>query len=155
MSEIKCRICNKQIDKSQAIQIKPRIYVCCDECKRVYESKGKPTKLVNNGRKELLDYINQICPNANFVVISSQLKKMMTDCPKMTYGGIKYTIWYIANHAGKDVSISPLGLVPYYYDEAANYYKWLRQIKNQIIAYDFVQNEETVIKTIREEDVFD
>ena len=29
----------------------------------------------------------------------------MADCPKMTYGGIKYTIWYIANHAGKDVSI--------------------------------------------------
>lgn len=53
------------------------------------------------------------------------------------------------------MSISPLGLVPYYYDEAANYYKWLRQIKNHIIAYDFVQNEETVIKTIKEEDVFD
>lgn len=153
MSEIKCRICNKQIDKSQAIQIKPRIYVCCDECKRVYESKVKPP--VNKGRKELFDYISQICPNANFVIISSQLKKMMVDCPKMTYGGIKYTIWYISNHAGKDVSISPLGLVPYYYDEAANYYKWLRQIKNQIIAYDFVQNEETVIKTIKEENVFD
>ena len=53
------------------------------------------------------------------------------------------------------MSISPLGLVPYYYDEAANYYKWLRQIKNHIIAYDFVQNEETIIKTIKEEDVFD
>ena len=46
MSEIKCRVCNKQIDKSQAIQIKPRIYVCCDECKQAYESKGKPTKPV-------------------------------------------------------------------------------------------------------------
>ena len=46
------------------------------------------------------------CQHANFVVISSQLKRMMADCPKMTYGGIKYTIWYIANHAGKDVSIS-------------------------------------------------
>ena len=102
MSEIKCRICNKQIDKSQAIQIKPRIYVCCDECKQAYESKGKLTKPVNNGRKELLDYIGKICPNANFVVISSQLKRMMADCPKMTYGGIKYTIWYIANHVGKD-----------------------------------------------------
>ena len=105
MSEIKCRICNKQINKSQAIQIKPRIYVCCDECKQAYESKGKLTKPVNNGRKELLDYIGKICPNANFVVISSQLKRMMADCPKMTYGGIKYTIWYIANHVGKDVSI--------------------------------------------------
>lgn len=155
MSEIKCRIYNKQIDKSQAIQIKLRIYVCCDECKQAYESKGKLTKPVNNGRKELLDYIGKICPNANFVVISSQLKRMMADCPKMTYGGIKYTIWYIANHAGKDVSISPLGLVPYYYDEAANYYKRLRQIKNQIVTYVFVQNEETVIKTIKEENVFD
>lgn len=155
MSEIKCRICNKQIDKSQAIQIKPRIYVCCDECKQAYESKGKLTKPVNNGRKELLDYIGKIYPNANFVVISSQLKRMMADCPKMTYGGIKYTIWYIANHVGKDVSISPLGLVPYYYDEAGNYYKRLRQIKNQIVTYVFVQNEETVIKTIKEENVFD
>lgn len=43
--------------------------------KQAYESKGKLTKPVNNGRKELLDYIGKICPNANFVVISSQLKK--------------------------------------------------------------------------------
>ena len=149
MSKIKCRICNKQIDKSQATQIKPKIYVCCDECKQAYESKGKPTKPVNNVRKELLDYISRICPNTNFVVISSQLKKMMADCPKMTYGGIKYTIWYIANHTSKDVSISPLGLVPYYYDEAANYYKWLRQIKNQIIAMILFKMKRRLLRQLK------
>ena len=46
------------------------------------------------------------------------------------------------------MSISPLGLVPYYYDEAANYYKWLRQIKNHIIAYDFVQMDKYHIDSI-------
>lgn len=151
---IKCKICNKQIDKSQAIQIKPKVYVCCDECKRAYESKNKSTKSVNNGRKELLDYISQICPNANFVIISSQLKKMMADYPKMTYGGIKYTIWYIKNHIGKDVSVTPLGLVPYFYQEAEDYYKWLKAIRRQIISYDIILDEEIVLKTEKEEDVF-
>ena len=154
MSEIKCRVCNKQIDKSQAIQIRSRVYVCCDECKQVYESKSSTTKPVNNGRKKLLDYIHQIAPNANMRLVGIQLAQLMKDNPDMTYGGIAYTIRYIHNELGKDISQSPLGLVKYKYDECKKYYAWLNQIKQNIQQWQAEDGVDVVIKKNNEEDVF-
>lgn len=154
MSEIKCRVCNKRIDKSQAIQIKSRVYVCCDECRQVYESKGSTTKPVTNDRKKLLDYIRQVAPNANMRLVGIQLAQLMKDNPDMTYGGIAYTIRYIHKELGKDISKSPLGLVKYKYDECKKYYSWLNQVRQNIQQWQVEDVVATIMKRNDEEDVF-
>ena len=149
---MKCRQCGKEMDKSDAIQIKQRIYVCSCECKEAYDKAHKPQDNANKDRKMLLDYIKSISPDANFRIIGSQLANLMKENPDMTYSGIAYTIRYM-NSIGLDVKKSPLGLVKYKYDEAYLYWKWQKEMKRNVAAWHPVENKEIVIKN-KPEDIF-
>ena len=60
-------------------------------------------------RKALLDYIKALNPNANFIAIASQLKRMTDE--GMTYSGIRYALWYSVNV--KQMPYKGVGIVPY------------------------------------------
>lgn len=70
-------------------------------------------------RKALLDYIKALDPNANFILIGSQIKRM-TD-GSMTYSGIRYALWYSINI--KQMKYKGVGIVPYVYEEAKAYWQ--------------------------------
>lgn len=121
---------------------------------RPKKEKAPPSKSEME-RKALFDYINEVwVGEKDFKKIASQIKRMMIDNSEMTYGGIHYTIWYAINHQG--ISMSNIGIVPYLYDEARAYCKWLANIKSQVKEWKNEEKEITIASAIREreEDIF-
>lgn len=101
-------------------------------------------------RKALLDYIKSLDPNANFIMIGSQLKRMLAE--GMTYAGIRYALWYSINVRGMDYK--GMGIIPYVYDEAKRYWQWQQQMKAQVAGWKQVDEDAVVVKRQREDEVF-
>lgn len=141
---MKCRQCGKEITKENAIQIKTRLYACSEKCKQDYEKAHAPQDNVDNGRKMLFDYIKTVAPDVNFRLVGIQLANLMKEYPDMTYNGIAYTIKYIKNYLGLDVSETPLGLVKYKYDEAHRYWQWRTTAKKSIKNTPISDDEQTI-----------
>ena len=81
--------------------------MCSEKCKQDYEKAHAPQDNVDNGRKMLFDYIKTVAPDVNFRLVGIQLANLMKEYPDMTYNGIAYTIKYIKNYLGLDVSETP------------------------------------------------
>ena len=155
---MKCRQCGKEINKDAAIQIKPRIYVCSADCEQKYEYKNvKSTQNNKDDLIELKSYISQLYNGeVNWPLIMKQLRQMREE-----YGyknsGILYTLKYAHDIKEIDFNGSGIGLVPYLYNEAKNFYNQLSQVKKSVdnlqnICYD----EVTIVKKInKQEDVFE
>lgn len=117
---------------------------------RPKKEKAPPSKSEME-RKALFDYLSKIwVGEINYGQIGAQLKKMITDNPEMTYGGIQYTIWYAKNHQG--MQINSIGIVPYLYDEARAYCRWLANIKKQVKEWKNEEKEIVIASAIREEE---
>lgn len=157
---ITCRVCKTKVDKDSAICLKPKIYVCCEECKEQYLSKEKNKTSQDKDsqdRKEFMDYFKSIChEEINYKIIYSMLKKMMKGNPSFTYNGMKYTLWYI--HDILNINITGVGIIPYYYDEAKKYYDKKQKMKQAIKQSNVRQDTKTIcrrIKRIEDEDIFE
>ena len=102
-------------------------------------------------RKALLAYIKELDPNANFILITSQLKRMTTE--GMTYSGIRYALWYSINV--KQMPYRGVGIIPYVYKEAKTYWQWQQRMKKQVASWQPQDNDAVVVKRHdKEEDVF-
>lgn len=101
-------------------------------------------------RKELLAYIKTIDPNANFILITSQLKRMTDE--GMTYSGIRYALWYSINV--KQMPYKGVGIIPYIYEEAKAYWQWQQRMKQQVASWQPQDNDAVVVKRQREDEVF-
>lgn len=101
-------------------------------------------------RKALLDYIKSLDPDANFIMIGSQLKRMTDE--GMTYAGIRYALWYSINVKGAEYK--GIGIVPYVYDEAKKYWQWQQKMKVQVAGWKQADEDAVVVRYDKEEDVF-
>lgn len=101
-------------------------------------------------RKALLDYIKELDPDANFITIGSQLKRMITD--GMTYSGIRYALWYSINV--KQMPYKGVGIIPYVYEEAKAYWQWQQRMKQQVASWQPQDDDAIVVKRQREDEVF-
>ena len=101
-------------------------------------------------RKALLAYIKELDPNANFILITSQLKRMIDD--GMTYSGIRYALWYSINV--KQMPYKGVGIIPYVYEEAKTYWKWQQRMKQQVASWQPQDNDAIVVKRQKEDEVF-
>lgn len=101
-------------------------------------------------RKALLAHIKALDPNANFITISSQLKRMTDD--GMTYSGIRYALWYSINV--KQMPYKGVGIVPYVYEEAKAYWQWQQRMKQQVASWKLQDNDVVVVKRQRDDEVF-
>lgn len=160
MATITCRVCKTKADKDSAICLKPKIYVCCEECKEQYISKenNKANKSKDSqDRQEFIAYLKSMCSQElNYKIVGSMLKKMMKDNPSFTYNGMKYTLWYI--HDVLNINITGVGIIPYYYDEAKRYYEKKQKMKQAIKQSNVRQETKTIcrrIKKIEDEDIFE
>ena len=101
-------------------------------------------------RKALLDYIKSLDPNANFILITSQLKRMTDE--GMTYSSIGYALWYSVNV--KQMPYKGVGIIPYVYEEAKAYWQWQQRMKQQVASWQPQDNDAVVIKRQRDDEVF-
>ena len=101
-------------------------------------------------RKALLAYIKALDPNANFILITSQLKRMIDE--GMTYNGIRYALWYSINV--KQMPYKGVGIIPYVYEEAKAYWQWQQCMKQQVASWQPQDNDAVVVKRQREDEVF-
>lgn len=101
-------------------------------------------------RKALLAYIKELDPNANFILITSQLKRMTDE--GMTYSGIRYALWYSINV--KQMPYRGVGIIPYVYEEAKTYWQWQQRMKKQVVSWQPQDNDAIVVRHDKEEDVF-
>ena len=91
------------------------------------------------------DWINLISGG-----IKKVLKKQYKD---YTYNGMRYCLWYIHEH--QRIPIKSIAIVPYYYEEAKNYYRWIQNIKKSLNEYSEETNEKVITKQEVEEDIFE
>lgn len=101
-------------------------------------------------RKALLAYIKELDLNANFILIGSQLKRMTDD--GMTYGGIRYALWYSVNV--KQMPYRGVGIIPYVYEEAKTYWQWQQRMKKQVASWQPQDNDAVVVRHDKEDEVF-
>lgn len=151
-SKVKCRQCGKQVDKSIAIEIKPRMYVCSEQCNNEWqlehEQKSKPVAEKSPMRK-LTDYVRSYAPNTAWVKFGANVQRMCKD--GMTVAGIHYTLWYMREHEQMLLDGDGLGLVQWYYDAAKNFYQWQQRMKRQVSNWQQTSNAAVKVKQANEE----
>lgn len=151
--QVKCRQCGKMIDKPAAIQLPNGYYMCSEQCRDEWMAAHapKPKQPPNDDRKALLAYIRQLDHNANFIVITAQLKRMIADYG-MTYAGMRYALWWSVNMANKPYK--GIGILPYVYQDAKNYWQWQQRMKQQVAGWTPADDDAVIVRHDKEEDVF-
>lgn len=154
-SKVKCRQCGKQADKSIAIEVKTRMYVCSEQCynewQLAHEQKSSPVAEKSQMR-QLTDYVQSYAPNTAWVKFGANVQRMCKD--GMTISGIHYTLRYMREHEQVQMYGDGLALVPYYYEEARNYYQWQQRMKQQVAGWTPTDNDAVIVRRDKEEDVF-
>ena len=151
---VKCRQCGKLIDKSNAIQLTNRFYMCSEQCSDEYISthQRKPKEPAKRSSYTLLmDYIKQLDPNANFMAITAQLKRMAADY-SMTYNGMRYALWYSVNI--KNLPYKGIGILPYVYQESKDYWDWQQHMKQQVADWMPQDDDAIIVRRDVEENIF-
>ena len=140
---VKCSICGAQFDrdKVQAVRTGARRYAhaTCDPNNKDFvplaEGKTEDPDLT-----KLNDYINQLFgSSANWAQIKRQIKIYTTE-NKYSYSGIMKSLIYFYQVKGNsiDKANGALGIVPFVYQDAYNYYYSLFIAKNQNITKDII-----------------
>lgn len=154
--KVKCRQCGKQVDKSSAIEIKPRQYVCSQQCaddyRLAHEKQNSQDKPLSDMRR-LTDYVQSYAPNTNWTALITYAKKLCRDS-NMTIPGIAYCLWYMREIAEIVFDGDGIRLVPYYYDMSKNWYKWRQDMKRQMAGWKPDDKEQEIVKLDVERDVF-
>ena len=153
----KCKNCGKEIDKDIAYKVGKASYYCNERCynnklekqntnKRIYKPKE------NTDRRDLTDYIQKIYlengydkSEINWTMICSQIKNILQDYNKWTYVTLQYILYYMyeileINLFAEESKGSILTLIPFYGQEAEQYYYQNCEIENSIKNFDFNDN---------------
>lgn len=149
---VKCRQCGKQVDKSAAIEIKPRIYVCSEQCNNEWQlAHEQKSRLVaeKSPMRKLTDYVQSYAPNTPWVKFGANVQRMCKD--GMTVAGIHYTLWYMREHEQMQLDGDGLGLVQWYYDAAKNFYQWQQRMKQRVSNWQQTSNAAIKVKQANEE----
>lgn len=154
-SKVKCRQCGKQVDKSTAIEVKSRIYVCSEQCHNewqlAHEQKGKSVS-EKSPMRQLTDYVQSYAPDTAWVKFGANVQRMCKD--GMTISGIHYTLRYMREHEQVQMYGDGLALVPYYYDASRAYWNWQQRMKQQVAGWTPADNDAVIVRHDKEEDVF-
>lgn len=157
--QIKCKQCGQTSDRDKAVKISDRIYCCSKECAEMFlESKNNKKKnyksVKGTARESCTDYIQALYIQNNtpknkirWEIIGSQLSNMLKEHKNWNYSTIKFTLQYMNDIAGVNLFDGSQGtilnLVPFYVDEAKDYYFELQDIKKAVNEFEF--NDEVIV----------
>lgn len=137
---IKCSICGETFDrdKIQAVRTGPRRYAhaTCDpnntDLVPLVVKETKTTK-EQEDMKALKAYINEIYgKSANWVLITKQIKEFQKEYQYTTSGILKTLTWFYGVKGNStEKSNGGIGIVPFAYQDAFNYYYDLFVAKSQ------------------------
>lgn len=134
MAEVKCYFCENKVDKKVAIKADKKNFH--PQCYQSYLDK-----------KDCCDYICSIFNlKAPGPRIYSQLSTFVSQ-KNYSYKNIKLTLkyWYEVKKQSREKAGEGIGIVPYIYDEAVNYFKELEnKQKNQSLEIQkYIEKEKT------------
>ena len=133
-----CKICGKRFDRDvvQAVRVGSRRYAHaeCDPENKDFVPLIK-SKEQNPDYIALMDYIHQLFgKKANYALIKKQIKTYTTE-NQYTYSGILKSLiyFYEIQHNSIEKSNYAIGIVPFCYQSAKDYYYalWLAQQQNK------------------------
>lgn len=147
--KVKCFYCGHVFDRDKepfmAIPEKARRYAhekCYLRAAAIDQADEENLKKLEEYIKQLFDY--KALPEP----VNKQIRQYVTDY-NYTYNGIlkALTYHYEVKHGSKEKAYGRIGIVPYVYDDAHNYYLaiWQTKQKNQAVAASI---EEYVLPTI-------
>lgn len=156
----KCRFCGKEIEKETSYKIGKCSYYCNESCFNKSELKRKKNKSIYKPKEDsdrliLTNAIQDVYLNQgyskteiNWVLLMSQVKNMIKDY-NYKYTGMEYCLNYMINIKemnlfNDDFNGSILNLIPFYYDEAKEYWSQTKEIEDSVNEFEF-KNEEIVI----------
>lgn len=120
--EVKCAVCGKIFDlnKEQGVRFNARRYAhqaCYPEGELV------PLPQEDKDLIDLKEYIAQLFKEPNWAMITKQIKKYTTE-DGYSLSGIKKSLIYFYEIKGNkiDKSNNAIGIVPFVYNDAKNYY---------------------------------
>lgn len=166
MSLCKCRFCKKDITKEGAYIAGKGMYYCNEQHYKLQQDKIKykaPKENKNgepNDRRLLTDYIQEQFVNQgwdkhdiNWKIMTAQVKNMQEENPNLNYNWIRYCLWYLieikeSNLFDENFNGSILNLVPFVYQEAYQYWKDTRAIKESVKNLSYDLSEQTKVVSV-------
>ena len=149
---VKCPICNETFDrdKIEFVKISSRRYahLTC------YQKKEGTLSEEDNARLKIYEYTqNLFKSNFNKMRIDNQLNRIMKEHPTYSYSGILKSLiyWYEVRHGDVEKSHYGLGIIPYIYEQAYQYYYaiWKAQQNNEDKKIeDYIPSKVTVVKIV-------
>ena len=156
MSKRKCVICSNWIEKGdETVPYKNRLaHVQCfnSMMKMAVKSnsekkaaKSKKTKKINpkstvlgdclteeesKQKRSLISYIEELFGEKANAKIYTQIKNLMRDYPYFTYVGLEQSIRFFYKIKENPIANQGLGIVPYVYDQAQEYFKNLGEVQS-------------------------
>ena len=149
---VKCTICNQSFDRDKIEFVKTgaRRYAHLS-CKQRQDGTISEE---DNARIKIYEYTkNLFKANYNKPRIDNQLNRMMKEQTNYTYSGILKSLiyWYEVRHGDVEKSHYGLGIIPYIYEQAYQYYYsiWLAQQNNENKKIeDYISSDVTVVKIV-------
>lgn len=133
MHRVKCSICGQTFDrdKIEFVATSSRRYAH----RSCYEKQQNGLSEEEKFKQQIYDYTLKLFgSNFNKKRIELQLKKMMTENVEFTYSGILKTLvyWYEVKRGDVEKSHYSIGIIPYVYNDAREYYRqlWMTQQLN-------------------------
>lgn len=151
MHRVKCTICGETFDRDRIefVQISSRRYahLTCH-----LKENGELTE-EENARLKIYEYTKNLFKNNyNKARIDNHLSKLMKENVNYTYSGILKSLiyWYEVRHGDVEKSYYGLGIVPYIYEQAYQYYYaiWVAQQNNKDKKVEDYVSQERVIKIV-------
>lgn len=118
---VKCLYCGVQFDRLAEPCVKIKTRYAHEQCAKEHEEKIPQEK---KDEEALKDYIKEkFKENANWALINKQLKTYISS-GDYTYKGILKTLqyWYDLKHNDISKAKGGLGIIPYVYGQALDYY---------------------------------
>lgn len=118
---VKCKVCEQRFDrdKEDAVKVSGNRYAHA-RCVDGYEPSQDAKDLA-----ELHQFLKALFKdNYNFVALDRQIKSMIAENPKFTHSGILKSLiyWYNVKGNSTEKSNYRIGIVPFIYQDAYNYY---------------------------------
>lgn len=146
MAYVKCSVCGKQFDRTKEPFVKTSstryAHKNCGEALIETREREKKDK---DDRKKLEDYVKEIYKIDKLSpLMKKQIEKYLTE--GMTYSGMLGTLYFFYGIQHHDTSKAQgIGIIPYAYQNAADYFNNLSRIKLENEGNDYTIKK-TVIK---------
>lgn len=136
MAKVKCPLCSERDEKEVMIKSGKRYWhpACLEEHEANKSAEEQRVDRDKNERKQLIAYVCDLYKvDKPSMLVLTQMKRMHED-NGWRYLAIQMTLEYfyeIKNNSTRNSN--GIGIVPYVYDEATDYYKKLAAINEQVI----------------------